>query len=221
MWRLIRHKLQPEVVIDIGANYGYTGCLLSERLGAKRLIAIEPDPRLSSILRMNLNQVSANRETEIIQAALMNHEDCITRIGINPGSTQDNRVVAQQNWREAVVPTTSLDAILKSVPTSSRLFIKSHTLGFDASVIKSGFKELSRCQCWMLRCEFAPNWMESQGFNPDHELECLCCHFQVFEAPLRTPWNSRFEGIFTRPLEAAHSKGFVDYVKTLNHNNRG
>ncbi len=72
---------------------------------------------------MNLNQVAANRETEIIQAALMNHEDCITRIGINPGSTQDNRVVAQQNLREAVVPTTSLDAILKSVPTSSRLFI--------------------------------------------------------------------------------------------------
>ena len=97
LWRLIRQKLWPEIVIDIGANYGHTGCLLSASLGAKRLIVIEPDPRLSSILRMNLNQVAANRETEIIQAALMNHEDCITRIGINPGSTQDNRVVAQQN----------------------------------------------------------------------------------------------------------------------------
>lgn len=221
LWRLIRHKLQPEVIIDIGANYGYTGCLLSERLGAKRLIAIEPDPRLSSILRMNLNQVAANRETKIIQAAVLNHEDCITRIGINPGSTQDNRVVAQQNWREAVVPSTSLDAILKSVPTSSRLFIKSDTQGFDISVIKSGFEELSRRHHWMLRCEFAPNWMESQGFIPDHELAWLCCHFKVFEAPLRTQWNSRFEEIFTRPLEAAHSKGFVDYVKTLNHNNLG
>jgi len=127
LWRLIRHKLQPEVVIDIGANYGYTGCLLSARLGAMRLIAIEPDQGLTSILRMNLNQVAANRQTEIIQAAVLNHEDCITRIGINPGSTQDNRVVAQQNWREAVVPTKSLDAMLKSVPTSSHLFVKSDT----------------------------------------------------------------------------------------------
>ena len=129
--------------------------------------------------------------------------------------------MAQQNWREAVVPATSLDAILKSVPTSSRLFIKSDTQGFDISVIKSGFEELSCRHNWMLRCEFAPNWMESQGFNPVHALEWLCCYFQVFEAPLRTPWHSRFEEIFTRPLEAAHSKGFVDYVKSLNHNNLG
>jgi len=73
----------------------------------------------------------------------------------------------------------------------------------------------------MLRCEFAPNWMVSQGFNPHHELEWLSCHFQVFEAPLRTQWNSRFEEIFTRPLEAAYSEGFIDYVKSLNPNNLG
>ena len=221
LWRLIRQKLQPEVIVDIGANYGYTGCLLSTRLGAKKLIAIEPDPRLSSILRMNLDQISTDRDTEIIQAAVMNHQDCVTRIGINPASTQDNRVVAQQTWPEAVVSTTSLDSILSTVPSSSRIFIKSDTQGFDVNVIKSGFKELSRRQHWMLRCEFAPNWIESQGFTSHHELEWLCCHFQVFEAPLRTLWNSRFEEIFARPVEAAYSKGFVDYVKSLNHNNLG
>ena len=97
LWRLIRHKLEPEVVIDVGANYGYTGCLLSTRLGAKRLIAIEPDPRLTTILRNNLNQIAADREVEIIQAVAMSRRDCITKIGINPGSIQDNRVVAQQN----------------------------------------------------------------------------------------------------------------------------
>ena len=217
LWRLIRHTLEPEVVIDIGANYGYTSALLSSRLGAKKLIAIEPDPRLSSILRDNLNQIATDREIVIIQAAVLNHGECVSRIGINPGSTQDNRVIAQQNWQEAVVPVTSLDTILESIPASSRVFIKSDTQGFDVSVIRSGYRELSRLKNWMLRCEFAPHWMESQGFSPVNELEWLCASFQVFEAPLRTPWNSRLEEALKRPIEASQASCFVEYVKSLNH----
>ena len=221
LWRLIRHTLEPEVVIDIGANYGYTGALLSTRLGGQRLIAIEPDPRLVSILRNNLNQIEADREIVVIQAAVLIHGECVTRIGINPLSTQDNRVIAQQNWQEAIVPATRLDTILESIPAFSRFFIKSDTQGFDVSVVRSGFKELSRRQQWMLRCEFAPDWMESQGFCPISELEWLCVNFRVFEAPLRTPWNSRLEEIFKRPIEPSQARSFVDYVKSLNHQDIG
>lgn len=137
-----------------------------------------------------MNQIAADREITIIRAAVLDHEDCVTNIGINTVSIQNNRIVAQQKWQEAVVPTTALDTVLRTVSTSSRLFIKSDTQGFDISVIKSGFEELSKRKYWLLHFEFAPNWMESQGFTPDHELEWLCCHFQVFEAPVRTPWNS-------------------------------
>lgn len=222
LWRLIRHTLEPEVVIDIGANYGYTGALLSTRLGAKKLLAIEPDPRLSSILRENLNQITADRDVVITQAAVLNHgEEPVTGIGVNPVSTQDNRVIAQQNWQEAIVPATSLNAILESIPASSRIFIKSDTQGFDVSVIRSGHRELSLRKAWMLRCEFAPHWMESQGFSPVSELEWLCVNFQVFEAPLRTSWNSRMEEALKRPIEASQASCFVDYVKTLNHRSMG
>ena len=77
--------------------------------------------------------------------------------------------------------------------------------------------KLSRRNHWMLRCEFAPHWMESQGFSPVNELEWLCVNFKVFEAPLRTPWNSRLEEVFKRPIEACEATCFVDYVKSLNH----
>jgi FkbM family methyltransferase len=217
LWRLIRHTLEPEVLVDIGANYGYTSVLLSNRLGAKKLIAIEPDPRLSCILRDNLNQIATHREIMTIHAAVLNHGECVTKIGINPVSTQDNRVVAQQNWQEAIVPVTRLDNILELIPVSSRIFIKSDTQGFDVSVIRSGYRELCRRRDWMLRCEFAPHWMESQGFSPVSELEWLCVNFQVFEAPLRTPWNLRLEEIFNRPIEASQASSFVDYCKSLNH----
>jgi FkbM family methyltransferase len=217
LWRLIRNTLEPEVVIDIGANYGYTAAMLCSRLGAKRLIAIEPDPRLLPILRENLKQITPDCRAEIVQAAVSSQESCVTAIGVNPVSTQDNRVVAQKNWQEVIVPVTSLDKILGSVPRPNRLFIKSDTQGFDVSVIRSGFRELSRRSNWMVRCEFAPHWMESQGFSPVSELEWLCVNFRVFEAPLRTPWNSRLKEVFKRPIEACQATCFVDYVKSLNH----
>ena len=59
-----------------------------------KLIAIEPDPSLNSILRANLKQIATDCEIEIIQAAVLSHKDCITKIGINPRSTQVNRVLA-------------------------------------------------------------------------------------------------------------------------------
>jgi FkbM family methyltransferase len=221
LWRLIRHMLEPEVVIDIGANYGYTAVMLSTRLGARRLIAIEPDPRLFSILSANLTQISTICEVETIQAAISRQNDCVTAIGINPVSTQDNRVVPEKSWQEAIVPVCSLDKILESVPRFNRIFIKSDTQGFDVNVIRSGFKELSHRNNWMLRCEFAPHWMESQGFSPWIHLEWLCMHFQVFEAPLRTSWNSRKEEVFARPLEVSHVAGFTEYTRSLNHSGKG
>ena len=123
-------------MIDIGANYGYTAAMLCSRLGAKRLIAIEPDPRLISILRANLKQITPAYEVEIVQAAVSSQEDCMTAIGVNPVSTQDNRVVAQKNWQEVIVPVKSLDKILGTVPRPNRLFIKSDTQGFDVSVMR-------------------------------------------------------------------------------------
>jgi hypothetical protein len=157
----------------------------------------------------------------IIQAAVLNNGDCVTGIGINPVSTQGNRVIAQQKWQEAIVPVTGLDTKLGSVPTQSRPFIKSDTQGFDVSVIKSGYRELSRRKTWMLRCKFAPHWMESQGFSPVSELEWLCVNFQVFEAPLRSTWISRSDTIFKRPIEACQANSFVDYAKSLNHQEKG
>ncbi|TVS05300.1 MAG: FkbM family methyltransferase [Cyanobium sp. PLM2.Bin73] len=221
LWRLIRHRLSPDIVVDIGANYGYTASLLAKRLGAKKVIAIEPDPRLTGILKRNLKENIGELESVVIQAAVSQGTQCVSALGINPQSTQDNRVCAQHGWEQIVVPTISLNEILSSISDGRRVFIKSDTQGFDINVIKSGFEWLSQHAHWMLRCEFAPFWMESQGFSAVDELEWLCCNFRVCEAPLRIPWNSRLEEVFNRPLEASHALAFVDYSKSLNHDSLG
>ena len=221
LWRLMRHHLSPEWIIDIGANYGFTSVLLANRLGAKRVIAVEPDPRLLGLLRTNLQNNLNAVKFEVVHAAISGKARGVTTMGINPTSTQDNRVVAARNWSEIVVSSKTLDDILEPIPLKKRLFIKSDTQGFDVNVIRSGYAELSKRRDWVLRCEFAPAWMESQGFSPTQELEWLCCNFGVFEAPLRASWNARFTEVFLRPLEASHAAAYVDYVTSLNHNRTG
>lgn len=221
LWQLIRKRLMPEIVIDIGANYGFTANLLCSRLGAKKVIAIEPDPRLQTALQNNLDQIADDCNITIVQAAVSESDELVTSIGVNPVSTQDNRVIALNNWQQVIVPSIRLDKIFESLPTSSSLFIKSDTQGFDVSVIKSAFKELSRRKKWMLRCEFAPHWMESQGFSPICDLRWLCMNFHVFEAPLRTTWNSVFDEVFKRPIGPSQASCFVEYVKSLNHQSLG
>jgi len=85
----------------------------------------------------------------------------------------------------------------------------------------SGLKELINLDNWITRIEFAPNWMESQGFNPERELKYLCSIFDVFESPSRCLWNATFESIFNKPINANYSKDFCEYVRSLNHNNLG
>ena len=59
------------------------------------------------------------------------------------------------------------------------------------------------------------------GFSPVSGLEWVCNNFQVVEAPLRTPWNSRLDELFRRPLETSDAGCFVAYVKSLNHADKG
>ncbi|UPM49176.1 FkbM family methyltransferase [Synechococcus sp. A10-1-5-1] len=221
IWRLIRHSLKPNVLIDIGANYGHTAAMLSSRLAVQRIYAVEPDPRLAELIRDNLRQVGDRCDIRLIQAAISSCNEPVTLLGINPHSTQDNRVVKPKNWQEVVAPVISLDKIIAEVPLSSSMFIKSDTQGFDINVIRSGYRELTSRKKWMLRCEFAPDWIKSQGFDTVMELEWLCSSFRVFEAPLRTTWNARLNEVLNKTIEASQAYSFTEYVRSLNHNGKG
>jgi len=221
LWRLIREKLKPLSLIDVGANYGYTTCLLANRLGVQNAIAVEPDPRLSRILKKNLNNNMNGINFRVVEASVSSNPDQITSIGLNPASSQDNRLVAQKNWQMAVVPTISLDSLIANIDPETPLFIKCDTQGFDMDVIKSGFNRLRNLRNWMLRCEYGPYWIENQGFNPIQNLEWLCGAFRVFESPLRTSWKQSFEDVFHNPLVEEDAAPFCEYVRKLNHNGMG
>lgn len=221
LWSLIREKLAPLALIDIGANYGYTTSLLANRLGVKKAIAVEPDPRLARVLKSNLTNNLPDTDFCVVEACVSSAPVRVTSIGLNPSSSQDNRLVAQKNWEMAVVPSVTLSSLIDQIDEGAPLFIKCDTQGFDMDVIKSGVKSLQDRRNWMLRCEFGPYWIESQGFNSIESLAWLCSSFQVFEAPLRTSWKQSFEDVFQHLLDETNAAPFCDYVRKLNHNGMG
>lgn len=221
LWNLIRQNLRPATLIDIGANYGYTTSLLAKRLGVRQAIAVEPDPRLASILKKNLGANLPDIDFRTIEASVSSKSGHLSAMGLNPFSTQDNRLVAQKNWTEAVVRSVTLEMLLHEVEQEAPFFIKCDTQGYDTDVIASGWHQLLGRPNWMLRFEFAPHWMESQSFEPVKQLQELCRSFRVFEAPLRTSYRARFEDVFQRPIRESDAEEFTNYVRSLNHGGMG
>jgi FkbM family methyltransferase len=221
LWHLIRRALRPATLVDIGANYGYTTSLLAKRLGVRQAIAVEPDPRLAKILEANLKANLNDVEWQIITKCVSSKPEELSAIGLNPNSTQDNRLVAQTNWPEAVVQSTPLARLLEQLQPGESFFIKCDTQGYDMDVLASGWDALQSRRDWMMRLEFAPHWIESQGFDAARELAKVCRAFQVFEGPPRTPYFADLKDVFHHPINESNAADFTTYVRSLNHNGMG
>lgn len=70
----------PQVVVDAGANAGYSAVWFARRYPQARVLAIEPDPANVEVLRRN---VADYPNVEVIEAALMNFDG--TGQVIDPG----------------------------------------------------------------------------------------------------------------------------------------
>jgi len=68
---LIEHFIKPgSVFVDVGANWGYFSLLAASRAGASgRVVAFEPDPRLVSILKRNIDLNGFNCVSAVQAAA--------------------------------------------------------------------------------------------------------------------------------------------------------
>src|SRR5262245_48390832 len=58
-----------DVVVDVGANYGYTACLFAYEVEESgRVLAIEPGPRMFDLLRSNVERNVPDR-VQVVNAA--------------------------------------------------------------------------------------------------------------------------------------------------------
>lgn len=209
-----------ETFVDVGANYGFVSMLARRACPTSRIVAIEADPRLSRLVGENFRRNGL--EPPIMVNAIAGDRDLSAAgFSLNPTSTLDNRVNIEK-WQQVCVPMLKLDDLLHRHEPMGKTFFKVDTQGFEWHVLHGLEACLSSHRDWVLKMEFAPDWLSSQGTDPLALLEYLQSRYQFAEFPERIPFGTPdMDALFAQPLRAHQHETFLEYVKLLNKRGLG
>ena len=203
--------------IDIGANYGYISMIATKCIPGLRVICVEPDPRLAVLIRENFRSNRLVLPT-VLNAIAGESEQWDSTFSLNPRSSLDNRV-HNLSWEKVSVPTIKLSNHLRHIKEKEKTFIKIDTQGFEYFVIKGLIPWLKVNQQWVMKLEFSPGLLISQGQDPQKFLEYLLSEFECAELPPRILYRSiSVNCLFENPLKLADLLGFIDYVENKSTN---
>jgi FkbM family methyltransferase len=108
---LKRFRLPFDLVVDVGANIGTTS-LAAVEFGAKRVIAVEPEPRNFRLLRANVALNGLEQIVTPINVAA-GEQDRTSTLYLSPVNSGDHRLQGEEGWDEITVQTRTLEGVLK------------------------------------------------------------------------------------------------------------
>ncbi len=218
----IKDTYNPGLVLDIGANYGFTGLVFAGRFPEAEIVLIEPSRKLCQYIRQNFQQ-NSYANCHIINAICSDTAHDNVQFSLNPNSSQDNRVIpAGKGWKSETVPSVTIDSVIQDKNAQRFIFIKIDTQGFEERVFKGGETLWSTRSDWLVKTEFAPHWLNSQGTDPVLFLKQLVSRFNVAELPLRFRYKGdSLPGLFAGKIEIPDVEAFVTYIQSLNKNGLG
>lgn len=221
-YELIYKEYKPKVVLDIGANYGFISIISSKKIPSAQIIAIEPSKKLIPYIEVNfkLNNVENAKILNAICGEVCKEEH---NFYLNPVSSQDNRVIGgSSKWIDEKVPMINIDFVLKDISEAMAVFIKIDTQGYEEKVFKGGYKFLKQNNNWIIKTEFAPAWLKSQGTDPEQFLFYLLNSYDVAELPSTIPFfTNSINDFFINKIKINNANRFVKYVMDLNKNQGG
>ena len=209
--------------VDVGANAGLISILARRANGSLRSVAIEADPRLARLLRRNLARHGID-DADVVTAIAGEAESPAAAFSLNPVSSLDNRVSSEagEEWDGVHVPVVRLDRVLATLGVSGPTFFKVDTQGFERQVLAGAEPWLAANPEWMLKMEFAPHWLGSQGTDPAELLAFLHERWEVAEFPSRLGYETAsLAALFETPLDPDRSAGFLEHVIALDKRGRG
>lgn len=216
----LRSSLNPQVIVDVGANYGFTTVIFGKTFPDATIVSIEATPELIKFVEENLRLNDISR-CEIVNAVCGAQASGKTSFAINPNGSQDNRVLGQSSWKTVQCDVTSLDALLASAGDKP-FFVKIDTQGYEPLVFEGARAALGKHGEWLVKMEFAPYWLRSQGHSPEDFLQLLIARYRVTEAPARARFGHNELGyLFSSALSENAVRPFVQHVESLNGNGRG
>lgn len=209
-----------ENFVEIGANIGLISILARRSNPSIRSIAIEPDPDLVRLLRVNFARHGLS-DAEIVTAIAGSEEAAERDFSLNERSSLDNRVSAD-GWPTVRVPMTRVDALLRMLEVSGSTFFKVDTQGYERQVLEGLEGWLESSEGWMLKMEFAPNWLRSQGTDPLALLRYIQERWELVEFPARLRFGTRsLEALFSEPIGSERLEDLLAHTIALDKQARG
>ncbi len=216
----LANTLNPTVAVDIGANYGFTALVVKAWLPNAKQILVEPDVRVGRFLKANIGSQDPE-SVAIILAACGERDENTSTFSINPTCSQDNRIQGETGWTKTEVPMVTLDSLLKNCD-NERVYIKVDTQGFEPQVFEGAINYLNSSNQWLIKAEFAPHWLASQGNDATEFLLRLIRQYRVVEAPGRTRYmHDTIRSMFRHPLPESGATNFCEYAAKLNRDSLG
>jgi len=165
---LVRSTLRPGMsFVDVGANWGYFTLLAASLVGTNgRVLSLEPDPRLFSILRDNIVRSGLNQVTAL-QLAAAGESGTLALAGYAEagGNFGISRIAVASDEVEKVfqVKSDSLDHILESQGLSSVDLMKMDIEGAEVFAIPGLEESLTKRKIKRLLLELHPLEVAEHG----------------------------------------------------------
>ena len=210
-YSLIQRLYNPEIVLDIGANYGFLSCVYANVFKNAKVIAVEPSKKLCKYI--HLNRKNNSNDITVLRAICDKREGDIKDFSISPLNSQDNRVKGDSIfWLKEKLFTTSIDSILLKRKPFNFVFIKIDTQGYELEVFW-GAEEYLLCHSnWLIKTEFAPFWLKKQGTNPQMLLEYLVNNFDVVDFKEMSFKEYSINSLFKNKLNMEDVEPFINYI---------
>lgn len=222
LYKLIQKEYNPDLVFDVGANYGFISVLYAKLFKQAKIIAIEPSKWLCKYIR--INKASNNCDNiEIVQAICDENSGDTKGFSINPVHSQDNRVEAPSSyWKKENVVTTSIDSIVEKEENFNFAFIKIDTQGFEKAVFAGAKTFLGSNSNWLIKTEFSPYHLNKQGTDPKELLKYLIENYKVVELVGILNYKEKsINDLFNNNIEISDLDLFLEYVMNFNLSNTG
>ena len=153
-----------EVVLDLGANVGAYTLYVADRLNKGLVVAVEPEPYNALLLKYNvkLNKLS---NVIVVEKAISDRAGC-AKLYISPYAASHSIVEAFSKGGYILVPTTTIDLLLKELKLSKIDIVKMDIEGAEYLALKGGLKTLSSSKSLRL--------IISAEHDPSTTAKCLC-----------------------------------------------
>lgn len=191
IWHQAIKRLKPEIVIDVGVNYGEF--IFGERYpDSKRVIGIEANASLKPWLEQSREQHPDKSKIQIEIAIAAESSGDSRSFFVNAQSSGRSSAVKRStdDWSEQEAQTIAIDDLVTDLdlPNSTVVF-KIDVEGYEPKVMSGMTKLVAQSKDVLGLIEFNSTFIGQTGANPEEYLSYLKNHFSIVALPHKSEYK--------------------------------